>query len=99
MAKTNGISAAALNKYSEKFNSDRANLVAANASCANGLAGAATDYQAVRKLENTFSIDLEDGSVTNQKSSGRCWIFSALNTFRFELMKKNNLADFELSQN
>ena len=31
--------------------------------------------------------------------SGRCWMFAALNTFRFEVMKKLNLETFELSQN
>lgn len=32
-------------------------------------------------------------------SSGRCWLFAALNTLRVPLMKKHNLEEFELSQN
>ena len=39
-----------------------------------------------------------ESMVTNQKSSGRCWIFAALNVFRVEVMKKYNLEEFELSQ-
>lgn len=37
--------------------------------------------------------------ATNQKSSGRCWLFAALNVIRVLLMKEYNLdKDFELSQ-
>ena len=38
--------------------------------------------------------------VTNQKSSGRCWLFAAMNVIRRGLITKLNLEeDFELSQN
>ena len=37
--------------------------------------------------------------VTNQKSSGRCWLFAALNLFREIAAKKMNVEFFELSQN
>ena len=93
------ITSAKLESFSKDFNSDRANIIAANASCENGLMAAATDYKGARKLPDTFSISLKQGHITNQKSSGRCWIFSALNTFRYELMQKNNIEDIELSQN
>lgn len=36
--------------------------------------------------------------ITNQRSSGRCWIFAATNVFRVAVMKKHNLEKFELSQ-
>ncbi|KAF9357190.1 hypothetical protein BGX34_009502 [Mortierella sp. NVP85] len=36
--------------------------------------------------------------VTDQKSSGRCWIFAALNVFRLEIMAKYKLDELELSQ-
>ncbi|WP_159723211.1 aminopeptidase C [Enterococcus sp. CSURQ0835] len=52
-------------------------------------------------VENTpvFSIDLATGKVANQKQSGRCWMFAALNTFRHKILTKFELKDFELSQN
>ena len=37
--------------------------------------------------------------VTNQRSSGRCWIFACLNAMRIPFVKANNLEDFEFSQN
>ena len=36
--------------------------------------------------------------MTNQKSSGRCWLFAATNVFRVAIMKRYNLKEFELSQ-
>lgn len=36
--------------------------------------------------------------MTNQRSSGRCWLFASTNVFRVALMKKYNLDSFELSQ-
>ena len=51
-------------------------------------------------VENTpvFSLDLTKDKVTNQKASGRCWMFAALNTFRHKMISSFQLEDFELSQ-
>ena len=97
--KAQGISAKQLKDMSRDFNADRANLLAANAAFKNGIMEAATDYRAAGKLPFTFNVDLKQGKITDQKSSGRCWIFSALNTFRYEIIKKYKLENFELSQN
>ncbi|KAG6862199.1 hypothetical protein C0995_002129 [Termitomyces sp. Mi166 len=43
-------------------------------------------------------IDFKTGPVTNQKSSGRCWIFASTNVFRYAVMKALKLSDFQLSQ-
>ncbi|XP_073421532.1 bleomycin hydrolase isoform X1 [Dendrobates tinctorius] len=44
------------------------------------------------------TIPAEGKPVTNQKNSGRCWIFSCLNVMRLPLIKKFNLEEFEFSQ-
>jgi aminopeptidase C len=44
-----------------------------------------------------FQVD-EVKPVTNQKSSGRCWLFACLNAMRIPFIKDNNLEDFEFSQ-
>ncbi len=36
--------------------------------------------------------------ITNQKSSGRCWIFAALNVARREMIEQYKIKDFEFSQ-
>lgn len=46
-----------------------------------------------------FSIDIETLPVTNQKASGRCWLFAGLNILRELVAKKYNLKEFEFSQN
>jgi len=43
-------------------------------------------------------IPFEGGPITNQRSSGRCWLFASTNVFRVALMQKYNLESFELSQ-
>lgn len=45
-----------------------------------------------------FSIDLTKDKVSNQKASGRCWMFAALNTFRHKMITGFQLEEFELSQ-
>ncbi|KAM4065167.1 peptidase c1-like family protein [Hirsutella rhossiliensis] len=43
-------------------------------------------------------IPFEGGPITNQRSSGRCWLFASTNVFRVALMNKYKLEAFELSQ-
>ena len=88
-----------LEKYGKEFVQDRANRVAQNAVVGKGVNAAATDRGVEREIANTFSISLEQGKITNQKKSGRCWMFAALNCMRFQVMKHCNLETFELSQN
>ena len=63
-----------LEKYGKEFVQDRANRVAQNAVVGKGVNAAATDSSVEREIANTFSISLEQGKITNQKKSGRCWI-------------------------
>lgn len=45
-----------------------------------------------------IKIKLEGAPITNQRSSGRCWLFAATNVFRVAVMRRYNLKEFELSQ-
>lgn len=45
-----------------------------------------------------FSVDIPTLSVTNQESSGRCWLFAATNVLRERIAKTLNLEAFQLSQ-
>ncbi len=88
-----------LEQYEKAFAADRAKNVAMRAVTANGVQKCAVDPEVQRKDRHQFSISLDQGKITNQKQSGRCWMFAALNTMRFDVMKKLNLETFELSQN
>ena len=93
-----GVSAQQIAAFAADFESQRANLVAMNAVTANGLMASAVSRAAVAQDTLEYSISLEQGEITNQKQSGRCWMFAALNTMRYQVMQKCNLKTFELSQ-
>lgn len=93
-----GISTEEFARYSHVFSSSRANSVAAAAATNNGVLKAAVDYRGLRSVPQQFSIELEQGSITAQKRSGRCWMFSGLNVLRYEMIHRWNLKDFELSE-
>lgn len=84
--------------YEKAFDADRANQVAMRAVTTNGVVKAATNQEVYRRDRHQYSISLEQGNITNQKQSGRCWMFAALNCLRFQVMQKLNLESFELSQ-
>lgn len=73
--------------------------VVRNALTKNDIGEISRDFNAEMENPNIFSIDIKTMKVTNQKSSGRCWIFSALNVLRELIAKKYQIEDFELSQN
>jgi bleomycin hydrolase len=52
----------------------------------------------VTRLDNSFSCKLDNWPVTNQKKTGRCWIFAGTNLLRVGAMKKMNMKEFEFSQ-
>ncbi|KAF2020820.1 bleomycin hydrolase [Aaosphaeria arxii CBS 175.79] len=45
-----------------------------------------------------IKIPMEGSPITNQASSGRCWLFASTNVFRIAIMKKYKLSSFQLSQ-
>lgn len=96
------ISADELGAMRSQFASDAAAHVAQRAVTTNGLYKAAEGMSAVEAHSgNTFqfSIDVDSEDVANQKKSGRCWMFAALNVLRQHLQKTRKVpADFELSQ-
>lgn len=92
------IDTALLDTFSQEFYKDRANRVAQNASTKDGVLKASTSFNGMRELPRTFSIDLKVPSVTNQRQSGRCWMFAGLNMLAYELMHAWDLDDFEFSE-
>ena len=96
---TKEISPEQLADFQANLNTQPAHAVIERAVTKNGILKTAADWQAEVDMAPVFSIDLDTGKVANQKQSGRCWMFAALNTMRHDM--KNNLkieGDFELSQ-
>lgn len=87
-----------LDQLEKRFDENPGNRLAMNAAVSCGICASSRNYETEREVPHEFSISLEQGAVTNQKRSGRCWMFAALNCMRFQVIKKQNLEDFELSQ-
>ncbi|WP_390134590.1 C1 family peptidase [Bifidobacterium apicola] len=90
------------------FDGREANRVAMNAVTQVGIDEVAHNYNRSRLLQHRFSVSIDNGTVTSQAHSGRCWLFSSLNVARFVARKAlnidgestaNPMGDFELSQN
>lgn len=88
-----------LTSYQKKFNSNSANHAVKQAIAKVGIADASIDNNMLRRHSFVFSDETNRGDITNQKSSGRCWMFAALNTARVDTMKKLDIKTFEFSQN
>ena len=87
-----------LSSYEDEYKKDKSHKVIERTVTHNGLYNSAIDKETFDSLTDTFSIDVKAGSVTNQKQSGRCWMFAGLNVLRTILMKKLNIKNIELSQ-
>lgn len=81
-----------------EFDGDPSAKVAQNAVTGNNVASVSLRRDLVQEVDFTFSTKLDDWKATNQKSSGRCWLFATLNLFRPGTMKKMNVKEFEFSQ-
>ncbi|WP_165003906.1 MULTISPECIES: C1 family peptidase [unclassified Enterococcus] len=86
-------------RFEKQFQANNKQQALQRAVVKNGITASAENVSA--HVENTpvFSIDLATGKVANQKQSGRCWMFAALNTFRHKMLNQFHLKEFELSQN
>lgn len=93
------ITAARLAELNARFVENRSYRMAQNAVAQVTIDDVALDRQVVTSVDHTFSHKLDDWEVTNQKKSGRCWLFAGLNLLRVGAMKKMDIKEFEFSQN
>jgi bleomycin hydrolase len=88
-----------LRRFAERFESNPAYRLAQNAVTQTSIEDVALNRAVVTATDHTFSHLLDEWSATNQKKSGRCWLFAGLNLLRVGAMRKMNLKEFEFSQN
>ncbi|KRL44469.1 aminopeptidase C [Lacticaseibacillus manihotivorans] len=93
------ITAADLASYQKALDATPGSKALQKAVMNNGVLKSAESIESQTKMDQTFSIDLSTGAVANQKQSGRCWMFAALNTMRHGIQAQFKIKDFELSQN
>ena len=81
-----GIGIKDLDSFSKSFNSEKQNQIAKNAAISSGILKASENFEAAYNNQHAFSITINSGLATDQKKSGRCWVFASLNLMRLELI-------------
>ncbi|KAL3271258.1 hypothetical protein HHI36_021749 [Cryptolaemus montrouzieri] len=89
-----------IDSYRKAFVQNEKNILAQNVCSRTDPFDVCLSRKALEETLHVFShkVESEAKPVTNQKSSGRCWLFSALNVMRLPFIKSLNLEDFEFSQ-
>ena len=64
-----------------------------------GITAFAYNRAAMGKLDGNFKYRVDVKGITNQLSSGRCWLFASLNEIRPLAAKKFGLKEFYFSHN
>mgnify|MGYP001771682681 CR=1 FL=1 len=96
--KDGGISADMLREITKQHKSTAADKALFNAIAANNIDDLATNYATKGALNNHFSIETKEQSITDQKRSGRCWMFSGFNVLRSAFATRTDSLSVELSQ-
>lgn len=93
------LTASDLQELRKDYEQNPDNKVLEGAVTQNGINNVARDASVDEKLNPVFSVEVKTGKVSNQKRSGRCWMFALLNTLKHQFGEKYKVKDFELSQN
>ncbi len=92
------ISKPEMDKIRSGFKKDAYTKAMQNALSSNDISKLAWNRENVGTTDQLFTYRVDVSGITDQKSSGRCWMFSSLNLFRPMAMKQFNLAEFEFSE-
>ena len=86
-------------QFGKAFDAEPRNKLLQNAITLNEVDQVALDHQLARAIDRSMSHQLDDWSATNQKQSGRCWMFAGLNLLRVGTAERLGVKEFEFSQN
>ena len=93
------LTADTLHNLQAAFVGSSAYRLAQNAITRHSVDDVALNHRVVFAADHTFSTVLDDWAVTDQKQTGRCWMFAGLNLLRFSARQKLSVKEFEFSQN
>lgn len=94
-----GITPEMLSRISEGYSGTPEQKAVRNALASNPLSAVAVNAENLAMMDTHFSDVVRTEGITDQKSSGRCWLFTGLNVLRAKMIEKYDLGDFYLSQN
>lgn len=96
--KGGGISADMLREIRQSQSSNASTKALFNAVAAYNIDNLAKSHANGGKLNTWFSVETKKQSITDQKSSGRCWMFSGFNVIRSAFATRTDSLSVELSQ-
>lgn len=88
-----------LDAFTKDFVADPVARIVQNAVTVTPISQVAQDRTIVTSIDTSMSIKVDTWPNTNQKKSGRCWIFSGLNSLKPAVYEATGLKEFEFSQN
>lgn len=96
--KSGGISAEMLQQIARQNTPTASDRAIRNALATNAIDNLAKNQLNAGDLDTYFSIETKKQSITDQKSSGRCWMFSGLNVLRSNFAKRTDSLSISFSQ-
>ena len=97
-AQTGGISSKMLGEIQKQNKMTPAENAIANAIATNSIDNLAQNRNNAAELDTYFSIETPKQTITDQKSSGRCWMFSGMTVLRANFAKRTDSLRVEFSQ-
>ena len=93
-----GISPTQLEQIKRHYQGTAADKALRNAIGNNDLRKLALNQENRQAMDTHFSVRVDSKGITDQKSSGRCWLFTGLNVMRAKAIAKYDLPSLEFSQ-
>lgn len=93
-----GISEGMLQQLKESYQGTPSDQALRNAISGNDIRKLALNLDNLKGMDTHFSIKVKSKGVSDQKSSGRCWLFTGMNVMRAKAIGKYDLGSFEYSQ-
>ena len=97
--KNGGISEDMLGRIRQGYTGTPEQKAVKNALASNSIAALAVNSENLSMIDTHFSHQVKTKGITDQNSSGRCWLFTGLNVLRAKMITKYDLPEFEFSQN
>ncbi len=94
-----GIDAEMLSRIRQSYTGSAEQRAVKNALASNSIATLAVNADNLAMCDTHFSHRVKTKGITDQKSSGRCWLFTGLNVLRAKMIQKYDLPQMEFSQN
>ena len=97
-AQQGGISNEMLKQIQSSYKNTSADKAIRNAIGGTDIRKLSLNQENQQGLDTDFSIKVESKGITDQQSSGRCWLFTGLNVMRAKAIARYNLPSLEFSQ-